>query len=252
MTAITLETAITFVETNFILPELQSQAAQAAGLAINPFDELHMVAAAEAECHIDALRPVDVKKGGYADPISGHTYSAGKGGTKDNALYKRLMDQKGMTALYDLSVAPILNAIKKFDGVTITRETCGAFYADEKNATRIGKLKNPKSLANAIVKYSPAADDTGSGSKGGSGSEGEGEGEGGSGSGSAPAPTMSEFVGQYSAAIAKAETGEIDAITAKEILAALQQTMQKEFLKAAGISAKAFAAAQESKIKKTG
>jgi hypothetical protein len=248
MTAITLETAVQFVETNFILPELQSQAAQAAGLAINPFDELHMVAAAEAECHQDALRPVDVKKGGYADPISGHKYSAGKAGTKDTGLYKSLMDQKGMTALYDLSVAPILNAIKKFDGVTITRETCGAFYADEKNATRIGKLKNPKSLANAIVKYSPAADDTGSGSKGGSGSEGDGEGEGGSGS----APAMSEFVGQYSAAIAKAETGEIDAITAKAILAALQETMQKEFLKAAGISAKAFDAAQESKIKKTG
>lgn len=248
MTAITLETAVQFVETNFILPELQNQAAQAAGLAINPFDELHMVAAAEAECHKDALRPVDVKKGGMTDPISGHKYSAGKAGTKDNALYKSLMDQKGMTALYDLSVAPILNAIKKFDGVTITRETCGAFYADEKNATRIGKLKNPKSLANAIVKYSPAADNTGSGSKGGSGSGSEGEGEGGSGS----APAMSEFVGQYSAAIAKAETGEIDAITAKAILAALQETMQKEFLKAAGISAKAFAAAQESKIKKTG
>lgn len=250
MSAITLETAVQFVETNFILPELQSQAAQAAGLAINPFDELHMVAAAEAECHQDALRPVDVKKGGMTDPISGHKYSAGKAGTKDNALYKSLMDQKGMTALYDLSVAPILNAIKKFDGVTITRETCGAFYADEKNATRIGKLKNPKSLANAIVKYSPAADNTGSGSKGGSGSEGDGD--GGSGDELPTGQLMSEFVGQYTAAMAKAETGEIDAITAKAILAALQETMQKEFLKAAGISAKAFAAAQESKIKKTG
>jgi len=161
MSVITLETAVQFVETNFILPELQNQAAQNAGLAINPFAELNAVAVAEAECHRDALRPVDVKKGGYNCPISDHKYSTGKGGTKDNTLYKKLMDQKGMTALYDLSVAPILNAIKKFGDGTITQENCAAFYADEKNATRISKLKNPKSLANAVVKYSPAADNTG-------------------------------------------------------------------------------------------
>ena len=248
MTTITLETAITFVETNFILPELQSQAAQNAGLAINPFAELNAVAVAEAECHRDALRPVDVKKGGYNCPISDHKYSTGKAGTKDNTLYKKLMDQKGMTALYDLSVAPILNAIKKFGDGTITKENCAAFYADEKNATRISKLKNPKSLANAVTKYAPAANTTGTDGTDETGTDETGTDE------IAPAlnPAMSEFLGQYSAAMAQAETGKIDAITAKTILAALQKTMQNEFLKAAGISAKAFEAAQQSKVKKTG
>jgi len=247
MTKLTLKNAVTFVETNFIAPELQSQAAQNAGLAINPFPELHMVALAEADCHQDALRPVDVSKEGYACPISGHKYAKGKMGTKDNALYKKLMDAQGMTALYDQAVAPILNAIKKFDGVTITAEIAAAFYADEKNAKRIGNLKNPKSLANAIIGYSditaPAKPKTES-----AGSDSAGSDETG---GKDTAPMQSVFMANYAAAVAKLETGDIDALTLKTIVAELNKTMEKELLKIAGINAAAWEAAQNSKIKKT-
>ena len=128
MSNVTLETAVEFVETNFVLPELQNQAAQNAGLLVNPYAEFNVVANAELECHSDSLRPVDVPKGGYICPTSGHSYTKGKQGTKDNALYKRLMDAQNMTALYDLSVATVLNAIKKFaDNGEVSKENCAAF-----------------------------------------------------------------------------------------------------------------------------
>ena len=247
MSKLTLKNAVTFVETNFIAPELQSQAAQNAGLAINPFPELNMVAVVEAQCHQDSLRPVDVSKEGYACPISGFVYSKGKMGTKDNVLYKNLMDAHGMTALYHEAIRPILNAIKKFDGVIITAEIAGAFYADEKNAKRIINLKNPKSLANAILGYSditaPAKPKTKSAGNDGAGGDETG--------GKDIAPAQSVFMANYSAAVAKLETGDIDALTLKAIVLELNKSMEKELLKIAGINAAAWEAAQNSKIKKT-
>ncbi len=250
MSNITLENAIAFVEANFVAPEIENRAAQNAGLLKNPYAEFNAIANAEELCHTASLRPVDVGKGGYKCPISGHSYTKGKAGTKDNALYKRLMDTEGMTALYDLRVAVILNAIKQFkDGAEVSEEGCAAYYADEKNAKKIAKLFNVRSLANAIKKNAPKNDsdngdsdsDSDNGDTGGNDETPENE-----------TPPASEFVGQYAAAIAKAQSGEIDALTAKTILAALQNAMEKEFLKTAGITAKAWQAAQESKIKKTG
>jgi len=243
MSAITLENAITFVEANFVAPEIENRAAQNAGLLVNPYAEFNAVANAEALCHADSLRPLDVGKGGYKCPVSEHSYTKGKAGTKDNALYKRLMDAQNMTALYDLQVAVVLNAIKQFaDGSDVSKENCAAFYADEKNGKKIAKLFNVRSLANAVKKYAPKNDDTGdTGDTGGNDATPE----------NTPAP-ISEFVGQYAAAIEKAQNGDIDALTAKTILEALQNAMQKEFLKEAGITAKAWEAAQASKIKKTG
>ena len=238
MSNVTLETAITFVETNFVLPELQSQAAQNAGLLINPYAEFNAVANAEAECHARSLRPVDVGKGGYVCKVSGHKYTKGKIGTKDNALYKRLMDVKNMTALYDLSVATVLNAIKKFaDNAEISKENCAAFYADEKNAKRISKLNKPKSVVAAVVKYAAPtnnndenADDENADSA---------------------APTTSEFIAKYELAIRKATENDLSALDAKAILEALHSDMTKEFLKTAGINSASWEAAQNSKIKKT-
>ena len=239
MSNITLKNAVSFVETNFVAPELQNRAAQNAGLLLNPWAEFNAVANAEALCHADSLRPIDVGKGGYNCKISGLKYSKGKAGTKDNALYKKLMDDQGMTALYDLQVAVVLNAIKKFaDGAEVSKDDCAAFYADEKNASKIQKLVNARSLANAVKKYAPDTSDTSD------------TGETGETGGENIAP-VSEFIGQYQAAITKAQSGEIDALTAKTILEALQNTMQNEFLKSAGITAKAWEAAQNSKIKKT-
>jgi len=247
MSAITLENAIAFVETNFVAPEIENRAAQNAGLLVNPYAEFNAIANAENICHVDSLRPVDVGKGGYKCPISGHSYTKGKAGTKDNALYKRLMDAQNMTAFYDLRVAVILNAIKKFaDGAEVSKEDCAAFYADEKSEKKIAKLVNVRSLANAVKIYAPKNDtDTG-------GNDTDTDTGGNDATPENVTPPASEFVGQYAAAIAKAQSGEIDAITAKTILAALQNAMEKEFLKEAGITAKAWQAAQESKIKKTG
>jgi hypothetical protein len=246
MSVITLENAIAFVETNFVAPEIENRAAQNAGLLVNPYAEFNAIANAEALCHADSLRPVDVGKSGYKCPISGHSYTKGKAGTKDNALYKRLMDKEGMTALYDLRVAVILNAIKQFkDGAEVSKDGCAAYYADEKNAKKIAKLFNVRSLANAIKKNTPKNDsdsDNGDSDSDNGGNDATPENA---------TPPASEFVGQYAAAIAKAQSGDIDAFTAKTILAALQNAMEKEFLKTAGITAKAWQAAQESKIKKT-
>ena len=244
MSAITLDLAIAFVETNFVAPEIENRAAQNAGLLVNPYAEFNAIANAEAVCNADSLRPVDVGKGGYKCPISGHNYTKGKVGTKDNALYKKLMDAQNMTALYDLRVAVILNAIKKFaDSAEVSREDCAAFYADEKSEKKIAKLVNVRSLASAVKKYAPKNNDTGDNGDNGDNDDTD------TGGNDAP---VSEFVGQYAAAIEKAQNGDIDAITAKTILEALQNAMQKEFLKTAGITAKAWEAAQISNIKKTG
>jgi hypothetical protein len=248
MSAITLENAIAFVETNFVAPEIENRAAQNAGLLVNPYAEFNAIANAEALCHADSLRDVDVGKGGYKCPISGHSYTKGKAGTKDNALYKRLMDAQNMTAFYDLQVAVVLNAIKKFaDGAEVSKENCAAFYADEKSEKKIAKLFNVRSLANAVKNYAPKNDsDTG-----GNDTDTDTDTGGNDDTPENATPPASEFVGQYAAAIAKAQSGEIDAFTAKTILAALQNAMEKEFLKTAGITAKAWQAAQQSKIKKT-
>lgn len=248
MSAITLENAIAFVETNFVAPEIENRAAQNAGLLVNPYAEFNAIANAENICHVDSLRPVDVGKGGYKCPISGHNYTKGKVGTKDNALYKRLMDAQNMTAFYDLQVAVVLNAIKKFaDGAEVSKEDCAAFYADEKSEKKIAKLFNVRSLANAVKNYAPKNDSD----NGGNDSDTDSDNGGNDATPENATPPASEFVGQYAAAIAKAQSGEIDALTAKTILEALQNAMEKEFLKTAGITAKAWQAAQESKIKKT-
>lgn len=242
MTKTTLKTAIAFVETNFVLPELQNQAAQNAGLLVNPYAEFNAVANAELECHSDSLRPVDVPKGGYKCPMSGHSYTKGKEGTKDNALYKRLMDAKNMTALYDLSVATVLNAIKKFaDNAEISKENCAAFYADEKNEKRIQKLRAVKSCANAVIKYAaPTAGDSDADSDTDTDTDTD-----------IDAPAVSEFIAKYELAIRKATENDLSALDAKAILEALHSDMTKEFLKTAGINSASWEAAQNSKIKKT-
>mgnify|MGYP003656583473 CR=1 FL=1 len=244
MSNVTLETAVEFVETNFVLPELQNKAAQNAGLLINPYNEFNAVANAEAKCHADSLRPIDVGKGGYNDPISGHKYTKGKMGTKDNALYKRLMDAKNMTALYDLSVATVLNAIKKFaDNGEVSKENCGAFYADEKNEKRIKKLHAPKSAANAIIKYAAPTDNNDENA--------DDENDDDENADSAAPTTTSEFIAKYELAIRKATENDLSALDAKAILEALHSDMTKEFLKTAGINSASWEAAQNSKIKKT-
>ena len=253
MSAITLENAITFVEANFVAPEIENREAQNAGLLENPYDEFNSVANAEALCHGDSLRPVDVGKGGYKCPINDHKYTKGKAGTKDNALYKRLMDTDGMTALYDLRVAVVLNAIKKFaDGADVSKEDCAAFYADEKNGKKIAKLVNVRSLASAVKNYAPKNDTDTGGNNTDTDTDTDTDTETGNVFERGLGMPDSEFVGQYAAAIQKAHESDIDALTAKTILEALQNAMQKEFLKEAGITAKAWEAAQISNIKKTG
>jgi len=243
MSNVTLETAVEFVETNFVLPELQNQAAQNAGLLINPYAEFNAVANAEAKCHAASLRPVDVGKGGYTCKVSGHSYTKGKPDTKDNALYKKLMDAQNMTALYDLSVATVLNAIKKFvDNGEVSKENCAAFYADEKNAKRISKLNKPKSVVAAVVKYSAPTNNN---------DENADDENADDENADSAAPTTSEFIAKYELAIRKATDNDLSALDAKASLEALQNDMQKEFLKTAGINSASWEAAQNSKIKKT-
>jgi len=244
MSNVTLENAVEFVEANFVLPELQNQAAQNAGLLINPYAEFNAVANAEAKCYALSLRPVDVGKGGYTCELFGHKYTKGKFDTKDNALYKKLMDAEGMTALYDLSVATVLNAIKKFvDRGEVSKENCAAFYADEKNEKRIQKLRAVKSCANAVIKYA-APTDTDSDSDTDTDTDTDTDAD-------IDAPTVSEFIAKYELAIRKATENDLSALDAKAILEALHSDMTKEFLKTAGINSASWEAAQNSKIKKT-
>lgn len=244
-TKTTLKNAVTFIEENFIAPELKYQREVNAGLQVNPFAEFNLAANAEAECHNASLRPVEVGKAGYTDAATGLVYSKGKEGTKDIGLYKRMMNDRGMLALCDRKVAVLLNSLKKFaDGGEVTKEDCAAFYADEKNHKKIARLVNARSLAKAVVKYAGKPANAPRATTGG-GSDTEAAAD------TAPTAPASEFLGQFAAAIAKAETGDIDAVTAKTILDALQKSMQSEFLKAAGINAAAWEAVNNSKIKKT-